>query len=116
MNSLLTTLDPVTTTNRAKTILAKDGFTCSLITLEPGEETPRKEPDQVEEHVLFVVDGGAVVRSGDVTTMLSTDEAILIPKGKSHTIAAAPSGSAKILRVDVPPRQIVTPQILSVER
>lgn len=116
MNPQLTTLDPVTTPTNTKTILAKDGFQCGLIMLAPGDETPLREAHNVEEHILFVVDGEATVRFGDVNTMLNKDEALLIPKGKAHLIAAGASGWAKLLRVDVPPRQIVTPQILTVDR
>jgi quercetin dioxygenase-like cupin family protein len=113
MNSEITTLDPVSSTVHSKTILSKQGFACSLIMLAPGDETPPRESDQVEEHILFVVDGVATVRFEDVNTILSKDEALLIPKGKPHTIVASPAGWAKILRVDVPPRQVVTPQIIS---
>ena len=37
MTSPITTLDPVTTSLTTKTILAKEGFACSLLTLAPGE-------------------------------------------------------------------------------
>lgn len=115
MNSL-TALDPVSTQANTKTILSRDGFGCHLITLAPGDETPPRAAQHVEEHILFVIDGEATIRTGEVNTMLRKDEALLIPKGKEHVIAAHSSGWAKILRVDVPPRQIVTPQILSFDR
>lgn len=116
MSPSITTLDPTTTPNHGKTILSKDGFACSLLTLAPGDETPRRTADQVEEHLLFVVDGEATVRFDDVNTILSKDEALLIPRGKEHVIAAHPGGWAKLLRVDVPPRQVVVPQIISFDR
>lgn len=113
MNPQITTLDPVSSNVHARIILAKEGFACSLIMLAPGDETPPSESAQVEEHVLFVVDGEATVRCEDVNTILNKDEAMLIPKGKVHTIVASPGSWTKILRVDVPPRQMVTPQIIS---
>ena len=116
MNPQITTLDPVTSATTAKTILSKDGFTCSLIMLAPGDETPKREASQVEEHILYVVEGDATVRFDDVNTMLSKDEALLIPKGKEHVIAAHRGAWAKILRIDVPPRQIITPPLESFER
>lgn len=116
MNPQLTTLDPVTTPTSTKTILNKEGFQCSLIMLAPGDQTPLREAREVEEHVLFLVDGEATVRSGDVNTMLNKDEALLIPKGKAYSIAAGAAGWAKILQVDVPPRQVVTAPIWSMER
>jgi quercetin dioxygenase-like cupin family protein len=116
MNPKITTLDPVSNRMTAKTILSKDGFTCSLLMLAPGDETPRREADQVEEHILYVVDGEATVRFDQVNTILNKDEALLIPKGKQHVITANAAGWAKLLRVDVPPRHVVVPQILSFDR
>jgi mannose-6-phosphate isomerase-like protein (cupin superfamily) len=60
-----------------------------------------------------VIEGDATVRFDDVNTILSKDEALLIPKGEEHIITAHPGAWAKLLRIDVPPRQIVVPQILS---
>jgi quercetin dioxygenase-like cupin family protein len=116
MNPFVTSLEPVATPTNSKTILVKDGFACSLIMLAPGDETPPREADQVEEHVLYVVEGEATVRFDAVNTILSKDEALLIPKGKQHVIAANPGKWAKLLRVDVPPRQVVVPQIISFDR
>jgi quercetin dioxygenase-like cupin family protein len=116
MNSSLVTLDPVATPTHSNTILSKDGFGCSLLMLAPGDETPSREADQVEEHILFVVEGEATVRFGALTTILKKDEALLIPRGKRHVISAHAGGWAKLLRVDVPPRQVVVPQIISFER
>ena len=115
MNPQLTTLDPITFPSNIKSILAKDGFHCSIITLSPGDETPPREAPDVEENVLFAIEGEATVRFGDLNTMLKKDEALLIHKGQAHLIAAGPNSWAKILRVDVPPRQVVTPQILTID-
>ena len=116
MNPQITTLDPVTSSLNTKTILAQEGFTCSLLTLAPGDETPRHDTNHVEEHLLFVIEGEVTVRTGEVNTLLHKDQALLIPKGQVHVIAAHPGNWAKLLRVDVPPRQLVTPQILSFDR
>ena len=116
MNPHLTTLDPVTTPINTKTILSREGITCSLIMLAPRDETPRSESDQMDEHLLFVVEGEATVRFDDVNTILNKDEALLIPRGKQHVIAAHPDGWAKLLRVAIPPRQVVVPQIISLDR
>lgn len=66
--------------------------------------------------MLFAIEGEVTVRFGDLNTMLNQDEALLISKGHAHVIAAGPEGSAKFLRLDVPPRQVITAQILTVER
>ena len=90
MNSPLITLEPTKTLINSKTILSKNGFTCSLLTLAPGDETPPRETDQVEEHILYIVEGTATVRFEDLNTILNKDEALLIPPGKRHVIAAHP--------------------------
>lgn len=115
MNPPLTTLDPITSPSNMRRILAKDGFHCSIITLSPGDETPPREAQDVEENVLFTIEGEATVRLGDLNMMLKKDDAVLIQKGQAHVIAAGPNSWARILRVDVPPRQVVTPQILTID-
>lgn len=112
MNSSITTLDPINTATHAKAILSHDGFRCTLFTLAPGDELSRPA-EEVDEHVLFVVDGEVTLRIGKVNTILAKEQAHHIAKGQHHAIAAHASGWAKVLRVDVPPRQVVTPQILT---
>ena len=116
MNSDITTLDPIAPPTHTKTILAQDGFHCSLISLEPGAETPLRVTTDVDEHLLFVVDGEATVRFTDVNTVLEKDQALHIAAGREHVIAANFAGPTKLLRVDIPPRQVVTPPIVSFER
>lgn len=116
MNTQLTTLDPIPSPTNPKSILAKDGFQCSILTLAPGDETPLRAAHDVEEHILFAIEGEATIRFGELNTMLKEEEALLIAKGSAHLIAAGAGAGAKILRVEVPPRQVITPQILTVER
>ena len=115
MNPPLTTLDPVTSPSNIKSILAKEGFHCSIITLSTGDETPLREAQDVGEIVLFAIEGEATVRFGDLNTMLKKDEALLIHKGQARLIAAGPSSWARILRVDAPQQQVVTPQIRTID-
>lgn len=115
MNPPLTTLDPVTSPSNIKSILAKEGFHGSIITLSPGDETPLREAQDVEATVLFAIEGEATVRFGDLNTMLKKDEALLIPKGRAHLIVSGPNSWARILRVELPPQQVVTPQILTID-
>ncbi|MEO6003717.1 MAG: cupin domain-containing protein [Opitutus sp.] len=116
MNSSITTLDPVTRPAHLQTILAEHGITCSLISLEPGAETPLRATTDVDEHLLFVVEGEATVRVTEVNTILEKDQALHIAAGREHVIAANFTGPVKLLRVDIPPRQIVSPPIVSFER
>lgn len=116
MTSLLTTTLPVGPQVDAQSILAQDGFACSLLTLAPGEETSLHESASDGKHLLFVVDGAVTVQRGEVNTILRKDQALLIPKGDEPVVAARPEGEAKVLQVDIPPRQVVTPQILTPTR
>jgi mannose-6-phosphate isomerase-like protein (cupin superfamily) len=113
MNPSLTTLTPPAPAADSKYILSQDGFKCSLLTLAPGDEAARVEGPHVEEQILFVLEGQATVGMEDLNTLLKKDEAMLIPKGREHSITAHPTGWARLLRVEVPPRQVITPQILS---
>lgn len=116
MTAHLTTLDPVSSSISSQTILAKEGFHCSLLYLQPDDTTPLQPSHAVEEHLLFVVDGEVTVSSGPVNTIVRKDSALLIPKGHEHIVEANLGVPAKILRVDVPPRQIVTPPLVAIER
>ena len=116
MNPPLTTLDPVPTPAHAKTILSQDGFKCSLLTLAPGAEMPRADSEHSNEQVLFVVEGEVTIQFDTVNTILTKNKALLIPKGKSHTITANPGREAKLLRTEIPPREVVMPPLVSLER
>lgn len=98
-----------------KSVLAKDGFECYITTLAPGDKTQLREAHNVETHILFVLDGEVTVRFSEITTMLKKDEVLLVSKGQAPLIAAGTDGWAKFLRVDVPSRQVVTPQILTID-
>ncbi len=116
MNTLTTILPtPAPSLTPTKTILVKAGFQCSILTLAPGDETPRREAGEVEEHLLFVIEGHATVRAGDINTMIKQDDALLIPKGMAHLIAAGPTGWVRILRVDAPPRRDETPRLVTLD-
>jgi hypothetical protein len=56
------------------------------------------------------------LRRGEVNTILRRDQALLLEAGDEPVIAAQPDGAAKVLRVAIPPRQVVTPQILTPAR
>jgi mannose-6-phosphate isomerase-like protein (cupin superfamily) len=114
MNPDITTLNPPASTAVTKNILSKHGFNCALIVLSRGDETARADSTQMAEHLLFVVEGEVTVRFGDVNTVVNKDEALLIPKEKEYSVLSH-LGWAKVLRVEVPPRQVITPQIITFE-
>jgi mannose-6-phosphate isomerase-like protein (cupin superfamily) len=112
MNSNIATLSSSPAGALTKNILSKHGFNCSLIMLGRGEETAQADSTNMAEHLIFVIDGEATVRFGDVNTVVNKDEALLVPKEKEYSILAH-VGWAKLLRVEVPPRQVITPQIIT---
>ena len=112
MNTEITTLNPPVPSGLTKNILSKYGFSCSLIILNGDDETVRADSANMAEHIVFVVEGEATIRFGDVNTIVNRDEALLIPKGKEYTVVAS-QGWAKVLRIEVPPREIISPQIIT---
>ncbi|MEO6993995.1 MAG: cupin domain-containing protein [Lacunisphaera sp.] len=113
MKPFITTLPPSPSTIQSKTILSKEGFTCSLVTLAASDKTPLRESEHVEEHILYVVEGQVTVRFDDVNTVIDQDHALLIPQGKAYCIATDAKGPAKLLRVEVPPRPVLSPEIIT---
>lgn len=116
MNTPLTPRDPVSSSLTSKSILVKDGYACSLLMLAPGDEMLLPEARHVEKRILFVIEGDAIVRCGELNTMLKKDEALLLPRDQAPLIAAGPTGWAKLLRVDMPPRQVIAPPVLTIDR
>lgn len=106
MKSLITLEPPAHATN-IRSILSKDGYAGALVTLAPGEELRVEPSARGVETLVFVVDGGVVVRCGKLNTMLATNEAHLLPKENDCVIEAVEHRPAKLLRIDVPPRQVV---------
>lgn len=104
---------PSSSTIQTKTVLSQGGVTCSLITLAAGDKTPFREPEYVEEHVLYVVEGRATVHFDGVNTVIDRDHALLISKGKPHSIFADATSQTKMLRVEIPPRPVAAPEIVT---
>jgi mannose-6-phosphate isomerase-like protein (cupin superfamily) len=98
MNAIITTLDPSPITTQTKTLLSQEGFTCSLILLAPGGETPRHEAEQADEHILYVAEGRVVIRFGDVNTILGKDQSLLVSKGRGHLRRPHQQGLVRCLR------------------
>jgi mannose-6-phosphate isomerase-like protein (cupin superfamily) len=120
MNSLITTLPPPSSSSTARAVLSQDGYQASVITLPAGGEFVLDVSHNSEDELLFVVDGEATLHVGDasneVNTMLAKDQAVRLPKNQPHVIVARGDRTAKILRVSVPPRQVIIPPIESFAR
>ncbi len=63
----------------------------------------------------FFAEGEATIRFGTVNTILTKDKALLISKGRPHVIAAQPGTRAKLLRMEVPARDMVGFQLIPLE-
>jgi quercetin dioxygenase-like cupin family protein len=113
MTSELTTLERAATMPSAKTILSQDDFNCSIVPLRPGDEIAHQKPAPGEVRILFVIDGQITVRADLINTVLGKDEALIMPDDDVHLNSANPDAWAKLLIVKVPPRQVITPQIIS---
>lgn len=111
MNTL-TTLPPPPAAS-AKNILSKNGYTCAIVSIGQGDELTIPLSATGEDHLLFVLDGEIAVRNGEINTMLNKNEAHLLPKEGDTTIVVTGGRRAKLLRVDVPPRQKVEAPIFT---
>lgn len=113
MKSLIT-LDPPHTAH-VRSILAKNGYACAIVSLEPGEPIAIERSLRGEEHLLYVLEGSLTVRVDNLNTFVAKNEAHLLPNDVECTIEAAEERPAKFLRVDVPPRQVVDAPLYTLE-
>lgn len=115
MTPEITTLPATASAPRPQTLLEKEGVTCTLLTLNPGQETTPLEARETRQHLLVVIEGRATVRFPAVSTMLNSEGALLVAAGASHSLAASATG-ARILRVEWPQRSAAEPVIHSFDR
>lgn len=113
MNTMPLIKEMPTHTTLTKRVLSHDGLKCSLLVLGPGEEVPAPDEREIPERVLFVAEGEVTVHVDELYYILKKDDALHVPKAKEHSIVGASGGWSKILRIDLPAREIVTEQILT---
>lgn len=94
-----------------KSVLTKDGFAGTVIDLPPGSTLPESDFPLDHEQFLFLTQGEATIRSGQVNTILSRDQALLLGKGRKYSVAASSTTAARLLRLDIPARQVVSPPL-----
>lgn len=111
MNSL-TPLDRPTRSLDASRLLARDGFICTLFALEPDAEATLPATPSRDDQLLFVVEGAVAVHREGVTTLVNQGEAHLLRAGVPPSLTGRSNGPTRLLRVEIPPRQVVTPQII----
>jgi len=113
MDSSLTTLERPAAVLTTTALLHQDGFTCTLVTLESGAESALPASRSPDRELLFVVDGDIAVHADGVTTIVNRGDAFLLAPDKPAALTARVGAAARILRVEIPPRQVITPQIIT---
>lgn len=111
MNALVT-LDPAVSPLQSVPVLARNGFTCTLLKLAPDSETILPASASHDEQLLYVVSGSIAVNHDNLTTLVNQGGACLIPPGQSPVLQARAGQPTQVLRVEIPPRQVITPQII----
>ncbi len=112
MNPLITTLEPSPPAFTAQEILASGGYHGTVLTFNPGGGIP-DETDSVNDRIYVGCDGTVMINSAGVSTYLHPQTALLVPKGNAHSLQEKSSQSAKILRLDIPPRQVTTAPLVT---
>lgn len=114
-NEPLVTMMPDTGTSplQSSSILNKDGYACSLMTLTGSDELPLAEQShEKHNHVVFVIEGSLNVRMGKINVVLNKDEAVFVPSEEQAVIRNLQVPRSKFLRTDValppPPPPLVT--------
>ncbi|RXK54992.1 hypothetical protein ESB00_03580 [Oleiharenicola lentus] len=112
MNSIITVLERPSSLLQSAPVLSQNGFTCTLLTLAPDSETSLPASPSPDDQLLFVVEGDIAVHADGVTTLVNQGEARLLKPGASPVLTARAGRPTRVLRVEIPPRQVVTPQII----
>jgi len=113
MNSSLTTLERPASALQANPVFNQTGFTCTVFTLEPDTETRLPASASPDEQLLFVVEGDIAVHNEGLTTIVNRGGAHLLKPGALPVLSARAGGLTRVLRVEIPPRQLITPQIIA---
>jgi glyoxylate utilization-related uncharacterized protein len=113
MNSVLQTLEQPSSPLQSIPVLAQNGFNCTLITLDAHGESVLPASHSPDEQLLFVLEGDLAIQTDGLTTLLSRDAATLLAPGKQAVLSSPTGMPVRVLRVEVPPRRIITPQIIT---
>jgi glyoxylate utilization-related uncharacterized protein len=113
MNSSLTTLEQPAAVLHTTPVLNQQGFTCTLVTLESGAESALPASRSPDSELLFVVDGDIAVHADGVTTIVNRGDAFLLAPDKPAALTARVGAPARLLRVEIPPRQLTTPPVIT---
>ncbi len=83
-----------------------------MLTLAPDSETALPSGSPTDDELLFVVEGDIAVHTHGLTTLVNQGGACLIRPGQSPVLTARAGLPTRVLRVEIPPRQIAAPQII----
>lgn len=86
-----------------RSILAKDGYGCTLISLGESDSLAFGPEQTRQDHILFVAEGALCVEGDSLTSMLNRHDALHIVRGKEVRLRNAGVASSLVLRVDIPP-------------
>ncbi len=114
MNPLITTLDGSPPAFTSQDILKTDSYQGSVLTLAPRGQIS-DETDAVNDRIYVVLDGTVLVSVADVNTYLNRDAALVVSKGKLHRLTSETDSPTRILRLDIPPRQVTAAPIVTFE-
>lgn len=104
---------PSTSATPTRLLLQQEGVTAMLSLLGPGDTLPENEKAG-QAHVLFVIDGSANVQLDELNFLLKKDQALYVAPEKSEAIRNASEGWLKLLRLDLPAREIAPAPIFTV--
>ncbi len=113
--NLLNTLKPSSRSLEKKTILSHEGFEGAIMTLRVGEENMLAETASRGERILVVLEGEVTIEYGGINTILNREEAMVIAPERDCTVRATGEGSTRLLKLDVPARQVVNPPLVTLE-
>lgn len=113
MNSSLTTLARPASPLQSTPVLSQRGFICTLFTLEPDTESTLPPSLSPDEQLLFVLEGDLAIHVEGLTTLVNQGGACLLKPGPAAVLTARADTPTRVLRVEIPPRQVVTPQIIT---
>ena len=113
MNSLLTTLERPAPLLQINTLLAREGFTCTMLTFVPDSEAILPVSASGDAQLLFVVDGDIAIHAEGLTTIVNRGGTFLVQPGRTTVVSARADEPSRILRVEIPPRRIVMPQLIT---
>ncbi len=112
MNPLITTLEASPPAFTSQEILKTDSYHGSILTLTPHAQVSA-ETDAVNDRIYVALEGTVLVSASGVNTYLNRDAALLVVKGKQHHLTAESDVPTRVLRLDIPPRQVTAAPIVT---